>query len=167
MESRLVDSAPRRGWAAKLVLPAVLAVIILGMVSPLAANAYKKRQLAEHELAVVGLIKEYRQAQAKYQAAHGEPARKFSDLELSVQPADMDVPKSGATDGYRFRIVPSGSAGENGFDLLAVPATYGITGWHTFFLSGHDIYYADLSVKTDRIVQGLVSLPANATRIQD
>ena len=142
----------------------MLAVIFLGLVSPFAANAYKKRQLAEHEVAIVELIKEYRQAQEKFQAAHGERARKFSDLELSVQPADLDASKPGSTSGYRFRIVPSGS-GENSFDLLVVPVTYGITGWHTFFLSGHDIYYADLGVRTDRIMQGLVGIPANAVRI--
>jgi Tfp pilus assembly protein PilE len=163
----LADPQPRRGIAAKLALPAVLAVIILGMVSPLAANAYKKRQLAEHEVAIVALIKEFRQAQDKYKAAHdGQSASKFSDLQLSVPLADLDAPSPGSNDGYRFRMV-SGGTQDKSFELMVVPVKYGITGWHTFFLSSGDIYYADLGVKTERIIQGLIAVPANAVRLEN
>ena len=162
--SRPADPPPRKGLAARLALPGVLTVIALGMASPIFANAYKKRQLAENEQSVVKVIKEYREAQAKYRALHGDYAHALSELEMSVQPADMDSTKPGSTHGYRFRIV-SGSNGERGFDLLVVPEKYGFTGWDTFFLAGQDIYYKDLGFKTDRIAQSVTSIPEDAARI--
>jgi hypothetical protein len=171
MESPAIESArpadppPRKGWAARLALPGVLVVIALGMASPIFANAYKKRQLAENEQSVVKVIREYREAQNKFHAAHGDYAHALSQLEMSGQPADMDSTKGGSTHGYRFRITAGSTNTDRGFDLLIAPEKYGFTGWHTFFLSGQDIYYADLGFKTDRIVQGITSIPADAVRI--
>jgi type II secretory pathway pseudopilin PulG len=162
----------------RLLLPALFVIILGGLASPFILAARKQRQLAANETALLALLKNYANAQDAAFQSRGEYATSFEQLNLPEAFPDIDQLKSTPLSGYRFRILTS--SGENSwldsqgrltksFGLLAVPASYMVTGRDTFLMSGHDIYCVDFNIRTEQITQELRSfgIPRGAQKVSE
>ncbi len=167
----------------QLVLPLILLVILLGLLSPFAVTAYKRRQLAANEQAVLRALREYARAQARVFANAKCYARSLAEIESPLRGAEMDASQGGDFYGYHFRVLTSqGSSAPGGakqyvddagrmtggYGLLAVPLKYGFTGRDTFLLSKDGVYYVDWGVRTEEATQNLryFTVPENAQKIE-
>ena len=168
----------------RYIVPILFGIIALGLTIPFVLNAYKNRQLAANETALVERLRAFVKDQKAHFEKKQEYAQTFSDLGgpwAEIQ--DMDAKKPTTLHGYHFRIlkaqgqqVPEGAKSylddsgrmTKGHALLAVPEKYGFTGIHTFLIRDGGIWYVDLDVTGHKLTDTLqyFMIPEKAQKLE-
>ena len=115
----------RRGFS---LIELLIVIAIIAIITGIAAPNLVREMRGAHETAAIGQIRAIHQAEAHYYSQFQRFAQNLGEL---GPPADLLPPPlvDGKASGYRYSV--AGTA--QGYNISAVPETFGVTGKQTFF----------------------------------